>query len=186
MSLSLNVVQRLLLLSAIAWAVVPLWGGFAFGASWLLLALATRGRLRRARALLEANVDKLGTLSPEGLALARRFPLAYVWPSSAEQWGATWQLTGLLALGLAVVFLLWAGVKGSASYLFLLIPLAVQLVTGGAMARKLKVAERVREDLKDQRSLHDTTVTLLRLKTTVGQWPPEPNPDPEPSAPKPR
>ena len=178
--LSLTTVQRLLVLSALAWAVLPVWGGFAFGASWLLLALATRSRLGRARALLEAHLDKVSTLSPEGLALTRRFPLGYVWPSSAERWGNTWQMTGLLALVLGVVFLLWALLTQTTWYLFLLLALAVQLVAGGAMSRKLKVNERVRDDLRDSRVLHDTTVTLLRLKTTVGQWPPEPSPDPEP------
>lgn len=179
MSLSLSVVQRLLVFSALAWAIAPVWGGFAFGASWLLMVFATVRRTRRARALLEANVEKLSTLPPEGLALARRFPLAYVWPSSAERWGGTWQMTGLLALGLAVAFGVRALLEWQAWYLFLLIPLAVQLLAGGAMARHLKVAERVLEDLKPQRLTHDTNVTLLRLKTTVGQWPPEPSPDPE-------
>ena len=180
MVLSLNVVQRLLVVSALAWAIAPQWGGFAFLASWLLMVLATRSRTHRARQVLEANVDKLNTLPPEGLALARRFPLAYVWPSSAERWGSTWQMTGLLALGLAVAFGLRALLTMTLWYLWLLIPVAVQLVAGGAMARNLKVAERVLEDLKPQRQTHETNVTLLRLKTTVGQWPPEPSPDPEP------
>lgn len=179
MTLSLPVVQRLLVLSALAWALLPTWGGFAFGASYVLMALATRSRLRRARALLEANLDKLSALAPEGLALARRFPLATVWPSSAERWGTTWQMTGLLALGLGGVFVLRALITMTAWYLLLLLPLAVQLVVGGAMARKLKLSERVREDLTDQRQTHDTTVALLRLRTTMGQWPPAPSPDPE-------
>lgn len=182
MSLSLTVVQRLLVLSALAWAIFPVWGGFAFGASWLLMVFATRARMRRARQLLEANVDKLGTLTPEGLALARRFPLGYVWPTSAAQWGTTWQMTGLLAVILAATFLVRALVTTTPSYLWLLLPLAVQLLAGGGMARKLKVGERVREDLKDQRMTHDTTVALLRFKGTAGQWPPEPCPDPEPEA----
>src|SRR4051794_15840281 len=116
MVLSLKVVQRLLVVSALAWAIEPRWGGFAFLASWSLMAFATRSRTRRARQLLEANVDKLKTLPPEGLELARRFPLAYVWPSSAERWGSTWQMTGLLALGLAVAFGLRALLSMSAWY----------------------------------------------------------------------
>ena len=179
MMISLTVVQRLLVLSALAWAVVPGWGGFAFAASWILMAIATRSRTRRARVVLESNLDKLSTVTPEGLELARRFPLAYVWPSSAVRWGTTWQMTGLLALGLAVDFLLRAMLTMSGWYLFLLIPLTVQLLAGGGMARNLKVAERVTEDLKALRRTHDTTVTVLRLKATMGQWPPEPCPDPE-------
>ena len=180
MTLSLSAVQRLLVLSALAWAVLPWWGGFAFGASWLLLALGTRSRTRRARAVLEANLDKLGTLPPQSVALARRFPLAYVWPSSAEQWGTTWQLTGLLSLILGAVFCGWALATWKVHYLVLLIPLVVLLFVGGDLARRIKLAERVREDLKHELSPHNTTLTLLRLKTAVGQWPPEPSPDPEP------
>ena len=177
MTLSLTVVQRLLVISALAWALAPVWGGFAFAASWLLLIFATRSRLRRARQLLENNLDKVSTLTPEGLALARRFPLAYVWPASADAWGTTWQMTGLIAALLSGVFALRALITWDPSHLVLLIPLVVQLLAGGGMARRLKVAERVREDLKELRMTHDTTVALLRLKTTAGQWPPEPSPD---------
>jgi hypothetical protein len=180
MTLSLTTVQRLLVFSALAWAALPSWGGFAFGASWLLMALGTHSRTRRAGAVLEANLDKLSSLPAEAIELTRRFPLGYVWPGTAERWADTWQMTGLLALVLGVVFLLWALLTQTTWYLFLLIPLSIQLVVGGVMAGRLKVAERVREDLKDLRAIHDTTVTLLNLKTTVGQWPPEPSPDPEP------
>jgi hypothetical protein len=177
--ISLSAVQKLLVLSALAWAVVPRWGGLAFGAVWLLLAFATASRTRKARALLEANLDKLGSVPPEGLELVRRFPLAYVWPASAEGWGTTWQLTALLALILSGVFGLWALITWTVWYLYLLIPLAVQLFVGGTVARRIKLADRIKDDLKDLRVTHQTTQTLLHLKTTVGQWPPEPSPDPQ-------
>ncbi len=177
MTISLIVVQRLLVISALAWALVPTWGGFAFAASWLLLVFATRSRVRHARQLLEMNLEKVSTLTPEGLALTRRFPLAYVWPASADAWGTTWQMTGLIAALLAGVFAIRALMMGDPWHLVLLIPLVVQLLAGGGMARRLKVAERVREDLKDLRATHDTTVALLRLKTAAGHWPPEPSPD---------
>ena len=180
--ISLSAVQKLLVISALAWAVSPRWGGFAFGAVWLLLAFATVSRTRKARALLEANLDKLSSISPEGLALARGFPLTYVWPASAEAWGTTWQLTALLALILSGVFGLWALSTWTSWYLLLLLPLTVQLFVGGTVSRRIKLAERVKDDLKDLRVLHQTTVTLLHLKKTVGQWPPEPSPDPEPGA----
>jgi hypothetical protein len=181
MTISLTVVQRLLVITALLWALLPTWGGLAFAAAWLLMAVATYARNQKARLLLENNLDKLKTLPEEGLAFTRRFPLAYVWPSSAEQWGTTWQMTGLLSVFLAIVFVLRALFAWDPTILFLLIPVAVQLVAGGGMARKLKVGERVREDLKAMRVTHDTTVTLLRLKATVGQWPPEPSPDTEPA-----
>ena len=180
--ISLPAVQKLLVISALAWAVAPRWGGFAFGAVWLLLAFATAQRARKARALIEANLDKLKSVPPEGLALVRRFPMTYVWPASAEGWGTTWQLTALLALLLSGVFGVWALFTWSAWYLFLLVPLAVQLFVGGTVSRRIKLAERVKDDLKDLRVTHETTLTLLHLKKTVGQWPPEPSPDPEPGA----
>lgn len=182
MNLSLTIVQRLLVFSALAWCLSPRWGGFAFAASWVLLFVATRSRVRAARAVLEANLHQLGALPEEALALARRFPLATVWPSSAERWGTTWQLTGLLALFEGAIFVLWALGTQAWWHLLLLGPALVQLFLGGWMARSLKLAERVTEDLQAEKSAHDRAVTVLRLKTATGQWPPEPNPDGEPRA----
>lgn len=179
MTISLSVVQQLLVVSALIWALVPTWGAIAFGSTWLLLLFGSRARTRRARQLVAEHAEKLTTLTPESRALMARFPLAYVWPASAEGWGSTWQLTGTLALFLAVAFGAQAVIRWDPRYLLLWIPIVALLISGGAMARHLKVHERVREDLKDLRMAHDTTKTLLHLKTTVGQWPPEPSPDPE-------
>ena len=179
MTISLSVVQQLLVLTALAWSIFPTWGGLAFGAAWSLLFIATRVRTQRARTLLGNHIDSLTTLPPESKSLMRRFPLHYVWPTSAEGWGTTWQLTGLLAVILAAAFVLRSLLSWDPVYLLLLIPLTVQLLAGGGMARHLKPNERVREDLKDLRITHETTTTVLRLKRTLGQWPPEPAPDPE-------
>jgi hypothetical protein len=178
MTISLSVVQQLLVITALAWGIFPTWGGIAFASAWLLLFFGSRARTRRAKQLMAEHGGKFTTLTPESHALMARFPLAYVWPASAEGWGTTWQLTGLLSLFLAAAFALHAFIQWDARYLLLLIPLVGLLISGGAMARHLKVHERVREDLKDLRITHDTTKTLLHLKTTVGQWPPEPPPDP--------
>lgn len=178
MSISLSVVQQLLVLMSLAWGIFPTWGGIAFASAWLLLFFGSRSRTRRARQLVDEHAEKITTLTPESRALMQRFPLAYVWPQSAESWGSTWQLTGTLSLFLAAAFALRALISWDARYLLLWIPVAGILVSGGAMARHLKVQERVREDLKDLRMTHDTTKTVLHLKTTAGQWPPEPSPDP--------
>ncbi len=180
--LSLTTVQRLLVISALSWAIFPRWGGFAFLASWVLLAIGSANRTTRARKVLDAHGSLLGTLSPETQSLVQRFPLAYVWPSTAERWGTTWQLSGLVSLILAGVFAAWALLTFTAWYLLLLVPLAGTLVGGGAMARRIKVGDRVKEDLKELRPAHDSLTTVLALKTTIGQWPPEPSPDPEPSS----
>jgi hypothetical protein len=180
MNLSLTTLQRLLVLSTLIWAFSPRWGGAAFGSCVVMLALGTRDRNRRARLLLEANLDRLGALSPEGLTLVRRFPLAAVWPNAAERWGTTWQLTGLLSLFLGGIFLMWALGTQQWWHLGLLGVLVVQLFVGGTMAQRLKLNERVAQDLKQDKSAHDSAMTLVRLKTATGQWPPEPDPDPEP------
>jgi hypothetical protein len=179
MTISLSVVQQLLVLTALAWAIVPTWGGLAFAATWSLMFLGTRVRSRRARKLLADHLDTLTTLPPESKSLMKRFPLYYVWPTTAVGWGTTWQLTGLLALILAATFVVRALLWWDAVYLLLLLPLTAQLLAGGGMARHLKPNERVREDLKELRATHDTTMTVLHLKRLVGQWPPEPAPDPE-------
>ncbi len=183
--LSLQTLQRLLVLSAVLWTLFPRTGGFAFGATWVLLTLGTMNRTRRARAILETHLGTtLGALTPEAQALAKRFPLATVWPSTAERWGVSWQLAALLSLIMGGVFMAWALFTTTPSYLLFLLPLAVMLVGGGTMSRVLKMAERVKGDLKDLQPAHDALTTLVALKTAVGQWPPEPSPDPEPPAPK--
>lgn len=178
---SLITIQRLFVISAVVWAITPRWGGFAFAACWVLLALGSTRRTREARAVLDGAASTvLGTLPPEALAHARRYPLAYVWPTSAEGWGTTWQLGALLSLLLGFVFAAWALLTLTGWYLLLLLPLVAGLVTGGAMARRIKIAERVKEDLTGLRVTHETLSTLLSLKKTMGQWPPVPSPDPEP------
>lgn len=178
---SVDTVQRLLVVSALAWAITPTWGGFAFGAGWALLAVGSLRRARQASALLEASAGTvLSALTPEALAHAKRYPLAYVWPSSAERWGSTWQLAALLNLILSVVFAAWSLLTFSLWRLGFLLPLAIGVVVGGSMARRIKIAERVKQDLTSLRVTHDTLTTLLQLKKTMGQWPPAPSPDPEP------
>jgi len=179
---SLPTIQRLLVLSALGWAIFPRWGAFAFGAVWVLLLLGSRTRTTRARAVLDANVGVLTALNPAELAHAQKYALTYVWPSSAERWAMTWQMTGLLSLILGAVFGAWALFTLSAWYLVFLVPLAATLLAGGGMARRLSIAERVKEDLKALRPLHERVATVLGLKVTVGQWPPEPSPDPQAEA----
>lgn len=180
MTISLSVVQQLLVISTLVWALVPTWGAIAFFSTWLLLFFGSRARTRRAKQLVAEHSQKLTTLTSESRALMARFPLAYVWPASADGWGTTWQLTGLLSLFLAAAFGLQALLRQDVRYLLLWLPLIALLLSGGAMSRNLKVHERVVDDLKDLKIAHDTAKTLLQLKTTVGQWPPEPSPDPAP------
>lgn len=178
---SVETVQRLLVVSALVWAVAPTWGGFAFGAGWVLLAFGSMRRTQQASALLEASAGTVLTaLPPETLTHAKNYPLAYVWPSSAERWGGTWQLAALLCVILSGVFAAWSLFTFSLWRLVYLVPLALGVVLGGAMSRRIKIAERVKQDLTSLRVTHDTLTTLLHLKRTMGQWPPAPSPDLEP------
>lgn len=179
--MSLKATQYLLVLCAFAFSLTPVWGGMAYAAAWVALAVGTASRVRRARRLLAANFEKLGPLPPEAQAWARRFALAYVWPESAKGWGTTWQMTGLLALllapfvaGHALLFQAW-------SLLWILVPLAASLFVGGWMALRLKVTERMNDEApKGDKALHDALATKVALKSAVGLWPPEPSPDAAP------
>ncbi len=176
--MSLKATQYLLVLCFVAFAVMPVWGGLAYAAAWVALAVGTVARVRKARAVLDAHFAELGTLPPEALAWARRSPLAYVWPDAATAWGTTWQMTGLLALllapcvvGHALLFQRW--------WLLVLLPvLAAQLLLGGWLSTRLKVGERMNDGgAKGDRALHDALTTKVALKSAVGLWPPEPSPD---------
>lgn len=179
--MSLKATQYLLVLCAFAFGLLPAWGAIAYAAAWVALAVGTISRVRRARRVLEANVEKLGPLPPEAEGWARRFALAYVWPQAAREWGTTWQMTGLLALlispfvaGHAVLFQAW-------SLFWLLVPLATSLFVGGWVALRLDVAERVKVDAPaGDKALHDALATKVALKSAVGLWPPEPSPDAAP------
>jgi hypothetical protein len=175
--LSLTTVQRLLVLSALGWAIFPKWGAAPFFASWVLLALASRQREKQARELLSANPDALGTFPEETKQHMSRYALSYVWPQVAEKWGTTWQMAGLLCLLLGGVFLLWSLLTFTLWYLAYLVPIVAGLFTGGAVARRIKIHERVREDLKDVKSLHDSVSIVVNLKTAAGKWPPRPPPE---------
>lgn len=179
--MSLKATQYLLVLCAFAFMLTPVWGGLAYAAAWVALAVGTTVRVRRARRVLNEHYAKLGPLPPEAAAWARRFALAYLWPESAKGWGTTWQMTGLLALllapfvaGHALLFQAWG-------LLWLLLPLAASVLVGGSMALRLKVTERMNDETpKGDKALHDALATKVALKSAVGLWPPEPSPDAAP------
>jgi hypothetical protein len=175
--ISLTVVQRLLVLSALAWAIFPRWGGFGFAAAWAVLAFGSSQRTRRARRLMESSGDSLGQFPEETRTHLRRFALGYVWPDVAEKWGTTFQMAGLLCVLLMVVFTLWALFTFSAWPLLLLVPLLAGVIVGGGVSLRLKVGQRVKEDLKALKPTHDAVMLVIKLKQGAGQWPPEPPPE---------
>lgn len=179
--MSLKVTQALLVLCAVAMAVSPVWGGLAFAAAWASLVVGTWSRVRRARAVLRQHLGALGEQPEAVTRWARRHALAYVWPTSATEWGDTWQMTGLLALLLVPAVLLHALFGRDVTRLGLLVPLALQLSVGVRVALRLKVGERLKDGgPAGDRALHEALATKLALQTAVGKWPPEPSPDAAP------
>jgi hypothetical protein len=179
--MSLKVTQVLLVLCAAAAGVSPVWGGMAWLAAWIALVAGTWSRTRRARAVLRTHLGLLGEQPPEVTRWALRHALAYVWPSSAKDWGDTWQMSGLLALLLVPAALPHALFRRDFGYLGFVVPLALQLSIGVRVAFHLKVGERVKEgEPTPERALHEALATKLHLHAALGKWPPEPSPDAAP------
>jgi len=176
-TLSLGTVQKVLVLSALAWAILPTWGGYAFLAAWVLLAIGSAQRQRKARALLAEHRASLGNFPEETNRHLDRHALSYVWPQVAEKWGTTWQMAGLLCIIEGMALSVRAALGLHPSWLLFLLPLAAGVLVGGAMGRRIKIAERVKEDLKGDKPVHDALTTVIKLKGTMGQWPPAPPPE---------
>jgi hypothetical protein len=176
---SLKTVQKLLVVSALLWALLPKWGGFAYAAAWGVLALGTRSRIRAAREVFDAHRGELAkSLSDESLAWVRRFPFFYVWRDSAKEWGTTWRMTGILALFLAPWFLLRALLLGETWEFALLVPLLVLLVVGVRTALHLEVTGLLEEPrYEPYRSHHEEAFRYLSMRTLAGKWPPVASPD---------
>lgn len=175
--IALTTVQRLLVVSALGWAIFPTWGAAAFIASWVLLAVGSRQRARAARAVLVAHPDAIGSLRDDSKVLLEQNALAYVWPKVAEKWGTTWQMAGLLCILLGGTFLVWAALTLTLWYLAYLVPLVAGLVVGTAVGHRIKIYERVREDLTEAKGAHDPIAIMVNLKTATGKWPPQPPPE---------
>ncbi len=185
--MSLRVLQKLLVISALAWALLPTWGGALYAASVVVLAVGTVRRVRAARVILDAHREALSRgLSADTLDWVRRFPLVYVWKDSARQWGTTWRMSGLLALLLAPWFAIRALAFQETWELALLIPLAAMLLVGVRVALRLEVGELL-TDAKWRAfgPRHEDALRYLGMRVAAGLWPPEPSPDEGPAAPPP-
>lgn len=180
--MSLKIIQRLLVVSALAWALVPTWGGLVYLSAWVVLIAGTWSRVRRARSVIDAQADSLKALSPDALGWVRRFALFFVWKEGAKAWSTTWRMAGLLSLLLAPWFLLRALVFAEFWELaFLPVALAMLVATGMASAR-LQLDEAMNDGKwPEHKKLHEEAVAHLGLKLVAGQWPPEPSPDAPPA-----
>ncbi|MEW5741746.1 MAG: hypothetical protein AB1938_22695 [Myxococcota bacterium] len=177
--MSLKTLQKLLVVSALLWALLPTWGSLAYASAWVVLAVGTRSRVQAARAVIDGSREELGKgLSEETLAWIRRFPFLYTWKDAAKEWGTTWRMAGLLALFLAPWFLIRALFLRETWEFALLAPLAVLLLVGGRISLRLEVTELLKEKKYEPfRPQHEEAVRYLSMRTLAGKWPPVPSPD---------
>lgn len=177
--MSLKTIQKLLVLSALAWALLPTWGGLVYASSFVVLVVGTASRIRAARAVIEQHQEALAkTLSRETLDWVRRFPFVYVWKEDAKRWGTTWRMSGMLALFLAPWFAIRALFLGETWEFSLLVLLAVLLVVGVRVALRIEVAELLEEEKwRAFRPRHEDALRFLGLRAAAGLWPPVPSPD---------
>jgi hypothetical protein len=179
--MSVQVTQRLLIVGALVWALLPWWGAPCFLGAWLVLLVATRRRQRDARAAFDLGGDALRSqLSPEAFAWARRHALYFTWPQTAARWAHLWQLTVLVAVLLAPWFLLRALFLSERGDLWLLAPLAGLFVAAG-LARLSLTGEKVNHaQYGRHKPAHEEAASVLAMRRVVGTWPPAPAPDVEP------
>lgn len=177
--MSLKTIQRLLVISALVWALLPTWGGLVYASSWVLLAVATASRIRAARALIDQHREALAKgLSAEALEWIRRFPLVYVWKNTAKEWGTTWRMTGMLSLFLAPWFIIRALFLRETWEFALLLPLLILLFVGVRVALRIELTELLADaKWKPFVPLSEDAVRYLGLRRGAGLWPPAPSPD---------
>lgn len=177
--MSSKTVQKLLVIAALAWALLPTWGGLLYAAAFVTLLMGTVSRVRAARGLVDAHREALAKgLSDDALAWVRRFPFFYVWPEGAKEWGTMWRMNGMLALFLAPWFAIRALFFKETWEYALLLPLFVSLVVGVRVALRLEVIDLLKEPRwRRFGPRHDEAQQYLSMRRTAGLWPPEPSRD---------
>lgn len=177
--MSFTATQRLLVVAALVWALLPDWGGPVFAVAWVALWAGTHRRAQRARAVFDAHAAQaLKALDAETLAFVRAHAFAYLWREAAVAWGVTWRVSSLIAMLLAPWFVIRAVMTQAWWELGLLVPLAVVFLMGGRYGLELQLDEWVEDDrYRQHKQRHGTVKTLLALKAAAGHWPPEPSPD---------
>lgn len=177
--MSLKTLQKLLVLSALAWALLPTWGGLVYASSFVVLAVGTASRIRAARAVIEQHQDTLAKgLSAETLDWMRRFPFVYVWKDSAKHWGTTWRMSGILAIFLAPWFAIRALFLKETWEFSLLLPLVVLLFVGVRVALRIEVTELLNDaKWRAFAPRHEDALRYLGMRAAAGLWPPVASPD---------
>jgi hypothetical protein len=170
-ALRVRTIQGLLAFGVLSWAVAPMWGGYAFGAVYLLTLLTLVLRRRAAGKKLGGHAGELSkSLPPEAVEWAQRYPLFYVWPEAAKSWALTMTLISLAMVGLSLLFVarglffvqpgVWVAVAPAAGVFFV----------SGVMARGLDLDELVGR--VGQRATHDEVKRVLTMQSHAGTWSP--------------
>lgn len=170
----IKTLQLLLVAGAVAWALAPVWGGYGFGAIFLLTALTIFSKRRAARKKLAAHVEELGkSLTPEAVAWAQKHPLFYVWPEAAQAWGTTLKMTSLV-MGLLSLWFLVRGFFFVQPWVWLCIaPATAVFFVGVTWGSKLDLETLLADDAKKpQKALHDEVKKVLTLQSLAGKWAP--------------
>ena len=170
----IKTLQLLLVVGALAWGLAPVWGGYGFGAIYLLMVLTVIAKRRAARKKLAAHAEELAkSLRPEAVAWAQKHPLFYVWPQAAQAWGLTLKM-GSLLMGLLSI---WFVVRG---FLFLqpwvwlcILPATVVFFVGVTWGSRLDLDDLVQDEKwVAERTLHDEVKRVLALQSLAGKWSP--------------
>lgn len=172
----------LVVISALAWAAMPMWGWAAMLAVLVLLAVATRRMVRNAREALEPHFELLAVTDDEGRNFLRRYALTFLWPEAAERWMKPWIILGPLGIFLGVVFIGRAFFAWNFWFLAMLFPIAVMVVIGGTLARFLDMKERLLTDLAPFKTTWDQAMMRASLRRAMRVWPPVQAPDEVPTS----
>lgn len=173
---SLTTLRYLLVVTAVTWAAFPTWGAIPFLSALVLMGLGTAMLVRRARAVLAPH---LTSLDDDAARFANTYAVTALWPESAQRWGESWQILGPLALFEGVIFFARTLLTWDWWLFLLLIPVGLQLLLGGAIARFFHMEERLNDDLSAHRATWLATKAKWSLQRTLDLWPPEPAPDVE-------
>jgi hypothetical protein len=170
----LRTLQFLLVFGAFAWALFPVWGGAAYTAALLLVAVSVWFKSRAARRVLDGQREALEkTLRPEVLVWVRRFAFFYVWPDESKAWATTLKMSSLLMLLETVAIVVRTVLEFSLTPLWQLVPAALSFFFGAGLGGRLEVDALVNEDAwKVHQPLHAEASRVLRLQKTGGLAPP--------------
>jgi hypothetical protein len=165
----LSTIQKLLVGSALLWAVFPVWGLPAFAAAWVVLAVGTVKRRRQALVSLEPQVEELSRhLRTETIDWVRKQAFFYLWPETSKEWGTTWRLSGFLSMILAGVFVARAIFFREFGNLGLLLPLLLVFVAAAWVSLGLMGEGVNSSEWEKHKPEHLEAMGVLGLRKTVG------------------